>query len=82
MLAAYGCRVETIDDPLGARDVILAAQEKGKPFETIIIDHMMPGMDGVQLAAQLQDDAEVKPVKTHSLVFRHCHGKPGRGMGL
>ncbi len=63
MLAAYGCRVETIDDPLGARDVILAAQEKGKPFETIIIDHMMPGMDGVQLAAQLQDDAEVKPVK-------------------
>lgn len=63
MLAAYGCRVETIDDPLGARDAILAAQERGKPFETIIIDHMMPGMDGVQLAAQLQEDGEVKPVK-------------------
>ncbi|WOF72628.1 response regulator [Parvibaculaceae bacterium PLY_AMNH_Bact1] len=63
MLAAYGCRVETIDNPMGARDAILAAQEKGKPFETIIIDHMMPGMDGVQLAAQLQEDDDVKPVK-------------------
>lgn len=63
MLAAYGCRVETIDNPLGARDAILAAQEKGKPFETVIIDHMMPGMDGVQLTAQLQEDAEIKPVK-------------------
>jgi len=63
MLAAYGCRVETVEDPLTARDAILAAQEKGKPFETIIIDHMMPGMDGVQLAAQMQEDAEIKPVK-------------------
>jgi signal transduction histidine kinase/DNA-binding response OmpR family regulator len=63
MLAAYGCRVETVEDPLKARDAILAAQEKGKPFETVIIDHMMPGMDGVQLAAQLREDAGVDPVK-------------------
>jgi len=63
MLAAYGCRVETIEDPLKAHDAILAAQEKGKPFDSIIIDHMMPGMDGVQLAAQLREDAGVDPVK-------------------
>ncbi len=63
MLAAYGCRVETVDNPFDARDAILAAQEKGKPFETVIIDHMMPGMDGVQLAAEIRDDADIKPVK-------------------
>ncbi len=63
MLAAYGCRVETVDDPLAVREAILAAQDKGKPFETIIIDHMMPGMDGVQLAAQIREDSDIRPVK-------------------
>ncbi|MEQ9143036.1 MAG: response regulator [Parvibaculaceae bacterium] len=56
MLAAYGCRVETLDDPQLAHEAALKAQEKGKPFEVVIVDHMMPGMDGVELAARLRGD--------------------------
>lgn len=63
MLAGYGCRVETIDDPLLARDKIVEAQNAGKPFEVVIIDHMMPGLDGVGLAALINDDPEIAPVK-------------------
>jgi signal transduction histidine kinase/CheY-like chemotaxis protein len=63
MLAGYGCRVETVDQPTQARERIIAAQEAGKPFEVIIIDHMMPGLDGVGLAAQINDDPQIAPLK-------------------
>jgi len=63
MLAGYGCRVETIANPLAAREKIIQAQDAGKPFEVVIIDHMMPGLDGVGLAAQINDDPDIAPVK-------------------
>jgi len=63
MLAGYGCRVETIENPLAAREKIIQAQDTGKPFEVVIIDHMMPGLDGVGLAAQINDDPDIAPVK-------------------
>lgn len=63
MLAGYGCRVETVDCPTQACDVIRAAQEAGKPFDVAIIDHMMPGMDGVELAAVIRADENIAPLK-------------------
>ena len=63
MLAGYGCRVETIDGPSEACDAILKAQDAGKPFDVAIIDHMMPGMDGVELAATIKADERITPPK-------------------
>ncbi|PCJ70487.1 MAG: hypothetical protein COA62_07855 [Rhodobiaceae bacterium] len=63
MLAGYGCRVETVDGPSEACDVILKAQDAGKPFDVAIIDHMMPGMDGVELAATIKADKRITPPK-------------------
>ncbi len=63
MLAGYGCRVETVDAPELARDAILAAQNTGKPFDVAIIDHMMPGMDGVELAATIRADESISPIQ-------------------
>ncbi len=56
MLAAYGCKVETVDDPTKAHEALRKAIEKGKPFDVAVIDHMMPGLDGVGLAALLRGD--------------------------
>lgn len=63
MLAGYGCRVETIKDPLTACEKIIQAQDAGKPFEVVIIDHMMPGLDGVGLAAQINNNPDIAPVQ-------------------
>lgn len=56
MLAAYGCKVETVDVPAHAQAALHKAIDKGKPFDVAIIDHMMPDLDGVGLAHLLRED--------------------------
>ncbi|MEQ9517954.1 MAG: response regulator, partial [Parvibaculum sp.] len=63
MLAAYGCKVETVDDPTKAHDVLSKAIEKGKPFDVAVIDHMMPSLDGVGVATLLREDNKLDSLR-------------------
>lgn len=53
-LSALGILTAVADGGESALTKMRVEAERGEPFELAIIDHMMPGMDGVQLAAAIK----------------------------
>ena len=49
-LESWGGIVETVSSPLAA----LALVRRGETFDAAIIDHLMPGMDGIEFSRQLR----------------------------
>ncbi|PHR88440.1 MAG: hybrid sensor histidine kinase/response regulator [Moritella sp.] len=61
-LKSFGATSVCCDDPCLSKSVVLDALDKGKPFDLVIIDKVMPTMDGFTVAKQLQDEfAELTP---------------------
>lgn len=54
MLSGCGLDIVTIEDPDVAIETCDAAITAGKPFDAVIIDHMMPNLDGVDLAQRFK----------------------------
>jgi two-component system, sensor histidine kinase and response regulator len=59
-LSGWGMRVTRADAPEQGLSELLAAAERGMPFELAILDMNMPGMDGLQLARAIQASPEVR----------------------
>ncbi|WP_392340887.1 response regulator [Moritella marina] len=61
-LKNFGARSVSCDDPCLSKSMVLDALDKGRPFDLVIIDKVMPKMDGFTVAKQLQDEfAELTP---------------------
>ncbi len=60
MLEFYGLDTTTTNDPMDAIDLYHSENAKGKPYELLILDYMMPGLDGVTLAKKLKNIAYAK----------------------
>ncbi len=56
-LSAWGLRCAGAGDGPGALGEVRRARAAGLPYRLVLIDRMLPGMDGIQLAAQLRADA-------------------------
>ena len=55
-LTACGMRAETLQEPLGALDVLRAAAAAGEPFGVALLDMQMPEMDGLALSDAIAAD--------------------------
>ncbi len=55
-LRSFGMRTEVVGEPRQALDRIRAAAAAGDPFRIGLLDYMMPGMDGEQVARQILAD--------------------------
>ncbi len=53
-LGSWDMRVTSVDMPEQGLAELLAATERGKPFDLAILDMNMPGMDGLQLGRAIQ----------------------------
>jgi signal transduction histidine kinase/DNA-binding response OmpR family regulator len=53
-LAAWGIQVDSVADGPSALDRLHAAYLHARPYALVILDHQMPGMDGVMLARQIK----------------------------
>ena len=57
MLESYGAEPEAVEDAHAAMSTLLAAAREGRPFEAALVDHMMPDVDGYQLATMIRAEA-------------------------
>jgi two-component system, sensor histidine kinase and response regulator len=54
MLARWGMKPILVESAPAALDAMLEAAQEGKPFGLVLSDVLMPGIDGFQLAEQIQ----------------------------
>lgn len=71
-LSSFGAKVEESVDGLTALQAMYLAYDKGKPFDLVILDMHMPGMDGESVARFIKSD---KKLKDTSLVMLSSLGK-------
>ncbi len=55
-LAAWGARVETAGDAFAGLLAVRAAASEARPFSAVVLDHLMPEMNGLDLAMVLRGD--------------------------
>jgi len=58
LLAPYGIKIDTADSGFAALKKI----KQGKVYDIIFMDHMMPGMDGVETATRLRTMGYDRPI--------------------
>lgn len=58
MLAGLGINATVMGDVTAAMMALERARRDETPFDAVIIDHMMPGVDGVQMAERLKSNSE------------------------
>lgn len=56
----WGMKVRTADNGTEALALARNAANLGEPFDIIIVDHNMPGMSGLQLAARIKEDPIIR----------------------
>jgi PAS domain S-box-containing protein len=54
LLTKWGMRPTLVEGGTQALDALRQAAEEGRPFAIVLLDHLMPEMDGLMLAEQIQ----------------------------
>ena len=79
ILTAGGCQAQTCEDP---REALSLLEQNPERIDLVITDLQMPGLDGIELAAEL---LKIKPtlpvVLTSAAVFQMC-SKKLRSVGI
>jgi len=60
MLAGWHMKPVSADHAIAALDEMKRAHERGTPFALVLIDYMMPDIDGFQLAEQIKVDQDLR----------------------
>jgi CheY-like chemotaxis protein/HPt (histidine-containing phosphotransfer) domain-containing protein len=61
-LQSRGVRQEAVPDGLSALQALRVARDAGDPFQAVILDMQMPGMDGVAVARAIKSDETLKGI--------------------
>ncbi len=73
-LAGWGLSYASAADGATALELLQAAAVQGEPYELVILDLQMPGMDGLQLARTIKANAAIGEAQ---LVMLSSMGQPG-----
>jgi signal transduction histidine kinase/DNA-binding response OmpR family regulator len=59
-ITSWGMRSESLSSGDQVRDALRAAKESGDPYHFVLLDHQMPGMDGVEVAGAIKADPAIR----------------------
>jgi signal transduction histidine kinase/DNA-binding response OmpR family regulator/HPt (histidine-containing phosphotransfer) domain-containing protein len=62
-IAAYGIKTQTANDGFAAMAELERAWHQGRPFDVVFLDHMMPGISGVELAKRIRENKLLSETK-------------------
>jgi CheY-like chemotaxis protein len=62
-LGAYGIQTETAEDAFSAIAQLERAWHRGRPFDIVFLDQMMPGIPGAELAARIRQNKLLNETK-------------------
>ena len=65
-LQRYGIKPDIRENGLAAIEAAARAQGSGKPYDVVILDYNMPGMDGLTVAEHLRD---IKDFRAHIIIL-------------
>ena len=61
VLGQWGCRPWAVTDGSAALDEIHAASVQNEPYTVVLLNHIISGMDGMELAQRLRDREAIPP---------------------
>lgn len=73
-LRVWGMKVTSVDGGKAALDNMKKAEIMGCPFDIVLVDYMMPGMDGFQLAEKIKTDPSIANVTVIMLTSAGLRG--------
>jgi signal transduction histidine kinase/DNA-binding response OmpR family regulator len=81
-LSAFGIRTETVADGFAAVAELERAWYRGKPFDIVFLDQMMPGIAGAELARRIRDSKLFGETKLVMVSSAGVHGVTKETMAL
>ncbi len=65
MVEGFGCHIETVESGAKALEMLREAHHKNEPYQVVLLDMQMPGMDGEQTARAILSD----PIGKHANII-------------
>ena len=62
LLSKWGARVTVTEDGAGCLGELQRARDDGLPYDLLLLDYLMPGMDGFQVAEHIKNDPSLAGV--------------------
>jgi CheY-like chemotaxis protein len=63
MLKSWGMKTTTDDSPFSALEVLARAADAAQPFDLVLSDYMMPGLDGFGFVERIRANPKIEPTK-------------------
>ena len=77
-LSAWGCSFDMAQSGEMALTLMHAVEKVNAPFDAVIIDMLMPGMDGAELGQRIKNDPDLKDTKLVMLTSMGLRGDATR----
>ena len=59
---SYGANIDTVLDSRQAIEKLIKAKEQEQPYQILLVDFLMPYLDGIQLSTQIKADSKINDV--------------------
>jgi signal transduction histidine kinase/DNA-binding response OmpR family regulator len=79
---AWGMASDAAEDGREALEMLRTAAEVGRPYDVVILDMMMPGMDGIELATEITSDPALSSLRLVMLASGITRRREAQAAGI